>query len=474
MEITINKIKFNQIKNEKLYRFFCYSLIFVVYLNSILNLFSRIQVDVFRTINFFDIGAGILLFTCLYFAGNSIKIILKFETTSIGITLYLFSFFIFDCFVLFLYQKLSFLEIIFLVNLFWFLFFLIKLKSLKAFLPLLVSFVSLRLYFIEYISKLTSNNNIRGDVEAVFFEQARNIYEGSYFISINNYVFEGYPQFLSYIQSTFLGIAGSIDNYIFFSFTSHIVFYLSLLFFIELNISKFHKLMSLGLFSLLLLNSKFIQFLFTTSLMSEGLVSLLSAILIIAVCNNLKNTKQLDYKIFFLLGIMYFSKQFNSSLVLIMTLLVFFIEGRKKVVMLGLSGFVLKELLFLFVFVEVSKDHHIRQMDVTDTILDLLLFRDLQIQNILSIIQNLWMDKPLSILFFIFYFSYIYSKIFTKRFEFKTDLIFTLINLNIIFVFLIYISVWQNMELESPIRYFLSNLHLIIASVLISIESAKK
>ena len=113
-------------------------------------------------------------------------------------------------------------------------------------------------------------------------------------------------------------------------------------------------------------------------------------------------------------------------------------------------------------------------MDVTDTILDLLLFRDLQIQNILSIIQNLWIDKPLSILFFIFYFSYVYSKIFTKRFELKTDLIFILINLNIIFVFLIYISVWQNMELESPIRYFLSNFHLIIASVLISIESAKK
>ena len=439
-----------------------------------MNLFSRIQADVFRTINFFDIGAGILLFTYLYFARNSITIILKFETTSIGITFYLFSFFIFDCFTLFFYQKLSFLEIIFLVNLSWFLFFVFKLKSLKGFLPLLISFISLRLYFIEYMVKLTSNNNILGDVEAVFFEQAKNIYEGSYFISINNYVFEGYPQFLSYIQSIFLGIAGSIDSYIFFSFTSHIVFYLSLLFFIELNISNFHKLISLGLFTLLLLNSEFIQFLFTTSLMSEGLVSLLSAILIIAVCNNLKNTKQLDYKIFFLLGIMYFSKQFNSSLVLIMTLLVFFIEGRKKVVMLGLSGFVLKELLFLFVFVEVSKDHHIRQMDVTDTILDLLLFRDLQIQNILSIIQNLWMDKPLSILFFIFYFSYIYSKIFTKRFEFKTDLIFTLINLNIIFVFLIYISVWQNMELESPIRYFLSNLHLIIASVLISIESAKK
>jgi hypothetical protein len=156
-----------------------------------------------------------------------------------------------------------------------------------------------------------------------------------------------------------------------------------------------------------------------------------------------------------------------------MTILVFFITGRNKVVILGFSGVVIKELLFLFVFTDVSKDHHIRQMDVTDTILDLLLFRDLQIQNIFSIIQNLWMDKPLSILFFIFYFSYVYSKIFTKKFELRNDLIFILINLNIIFVFLIYISVWQNMELESPIRYFLNNLHLLISSILISIESAK-
>jgi hypothetical protein len=207
--------------------------------------------------------------------------------------------------------------------------------------------------------------------------------------------------------------------------------------------------------------------------MSEGLVSLFTAILIIAVLNNIKNTRHLDYKIFFLLGVMYFSKQFNSSLVVIMTILVFFITGRNKVVILGFSGVVIKELLFLFVFTDVSKDHHIRQMDVTDTILDLLLFRDLQIQNIFSIIQNLWMDKPLSILFFIFYFSYVYSKIFTKKFELRNDLIFILINLNIIFVFLIYISVWQNMELESPIRYFLNNLHLLISSILISIESAK-
>ena len=461
------------LKEEKLYRFFCYSLVFIIFLNSIFNLLFGNKKNILDEINFFDLIAGFLLFIFLYAVGNSLKYLLKFESVSLGITLYLFSFFIFDCIILFFYQKLSFLEILLVVNLLWFSFFIFKLKSLKNVGLILIPFISLRLYFQEFNSKLTINNNIRGDVEAVFFEQAKNIYESSYFISINNFVFEGYPQFLSYIQAVFLGISSNISTYTFFSFTSHIVFYLSLLFFIELNISNFHKVISVGLFSLLLLNSSFLQFLFSTSLMSEGLVSLFTSILIIAAINNTNNPKGLDYKIFLLLGVMYFSKQFNSTLVVILTLLLFFIKKRNKLILLGLSGVAFKELLHLFVFTEVSKDHHIRQMDLTDTVLDLLLFRDLKIQNIFSILQNLWIDKPLVILFFIFYFSYIYLKKFIKKFELRTDLIFTLINLNIVFVFLIYISVWQNMELESPIRYFLNNLHLLIISILLTIENAK-
>ncbi len=460
-------------KEEKLYRFFCYLLVFIIFLNAIFNILFGDKNNIFDEINFFDIFAGLLLFISLYAVGNSLKNLLRFEYVSLGITFYLFSFFIFDCIILFFYQKLSFLEILLVVNFLWFCLFILKLKSLKNVLSILIPFISLRLYFEEFNSKLTINNNIRGDVEAVFFDQAKNIYESSYFISINNFVFEGYPQFISYIQAIFLGITSNISTYNFFSFTSHIVFYLSLLFFIELNLSNFHKIISVGLFSILLLNSSFLQFLFSTSLMSEGLVSLFTAILIITAINNTNNPKDLDYKIFLLLGVMYFSKQFNSTLIVILTLFLFLFKGRNKIILLGLSGIALKEFLFLFVFSEISKDHHIRQMDIQDTVLDLLLFRDLKIQNIFSIIQNLWIDKPLAILFFIFYFSFIYSKIFIKKFELQTDLIFILININIVFVFLIYISVWQNMELESPIRYFLNNLHLLIISTLLSIENAK-
>lgn len=405
--------------------------------------------------------------------GNSVKHSLKLESVSLGITYYLFTFFIFDTIVLFFYQKLSFLQILFIVNLLWISFFIFKIRNLKNFLFITIPFISLRIFFNEFNSQFTINKNIRGDVEAIFFQQAKNIYEGSYFNSINNYVFEGYPQFLSYIQSIFLGLSSNIETYNFFSFTSHIVFYLTLLFFMELNISNFHKFISITLFSLLLFNSEFLQFLFTASLMSEGLVSLFTAILTISVINNTNNSKELDYKIFLLFGIMYFSKQFNSSLVLITILFLFFMKRRSKIVLFGFSGIVLKELLYLFVFTEVSKDHHIKQIDVPDTIFDLLLFRDLQIQNIFSILQNLWKDKPIVILFFVFYFSYIYSKIFVKKFELQTDLIFILINLNIVFVFLIYISVWQNMELESPIRYFMNYLHLLVISIFLVIEKTK-
>ena len=479
IEIAISKKTFKLdelFKEEKLYRFSCYLLFLIICLNSVFNIIQKNRVEILSNINFFDLTTGILLFIFLYLIGSLVKEVLQFDSVSLGVTSYLFSFFITDSLILFFYQKLTFSKILILVNLLWLTFFIFKLKNFKSILQIFLSLALLRLYFDFFISNLTINNNIRGDVEAIFFNQAKNIYEGSYFNSINNYIFEGYPQFLSYIQSIFLGLSTSISEYNFYSFTSHIVFYLSILFFVELKISKFHKFFLIALFSLLLLNSSFLTFLFTTSLMSEGLVSLFTAITVVSVLNNLSSGGNLDYKLFLILGLMYFSKQFNSSLVLLLVILLYFISGKNKAVLFGFSGIALKELLFLFVFTgtEISKDHHIRQIDIADTILDLLLFRDLEVENIFLILKNFWIDKPIVILFFIFYFSYIYSKIFIKKFELQSDLIFLLINLNIIFVFLLYISVWQNMELESPIRYFLSNLHLLMLSIFLKIDKTKK
>ena len=157
-------------KEERLYRFFCYSLVFIIFLNAIFNILFGDKSNSFDEINFFDIFAGLLLFIYLYAVGNSLKNLLRFDNVSLGITFYLFSFFIFDCIILFFYQKLSFLEILLIVNFLWLSVFILKLKSLKNVLSILIPFISLRLFIEEFNSKLTINNNIRGDVEAVFFD----------------------------------------------------------------------------------------------------------------------------------------------------------------------------------------------------------------------------------------------------------------------------------------------------------------
>ena len=85
--------------------------------------------------------------------------------------------------------------------------------------------------FSKIKTNLTTNQNITGDVEAVFYGQSQNIFENSYYFSVNNYVMEGYPQFTSYLQALFLQFAQQNGDYNFYAFTSHIVFYLTILFF---------------------------------------------------------------------------------------------------------------------------------------------------------------------------------------------------------------------------------------------------
>ena len=92
-------------------------------------IFYLVIKNIFGEINFFDLLAGLLLFLFLYAVGNLLKYLFRFESVSLGITLYLFSFFIFDCIILFFYQKLTFLEVLLVVNLLWFSFFVFKLKS---------------------------------------------------------------------------------------------------------------------------------------------------------------------------------------------------------------------------------------------------------------------------------------------------------------------------------------------------------
>jgi len=106
----------------------------------------------------------------------------------------------------------------------------------------------------------------------------------------------------------------------------------------------------------------------------------------------------------------------------------------------------------------LEQDHHIRQIDIQDTFFDLLLFRDLRIENILYIFKNLYKDKPLTLVLFLAFAIFLFN---FKKNNFELNYYFFIITTNIGLILLLYISVWRTMELESPIRFIL-NLYLLI------------
>lgn len=443
-------------------------LILILLLNSLINLFNyKLE------INFFDLSSGLFLFLFLYTVGKLLNKTLNLKSISAAILLYLLSFFVFDLAILFFIKSYSFSTLFLFVNLFWFLFLILNLDRKIEIIKPVASLIVLKYFFLQFKSNLTFNQNIIGDVEAVFFSQSKNIYENSYYFSVNNYVMEGYPQLTSYIQSLFFQFVQQNGEYNFYSFTSHIIFYLSILFFLELNLKLINKITLIIVFSLLILNSGWLQFLITTSLMSEGIVSLFTSIGVYYLLNNIfKSKESFSSLIFcFLLGTLYFLKQFNSIIFLFLIILLFLFDNKNKSIPFLFSGVIIKELLYMFVFVDIGKDHHIRQIDLSDTILDLLLLRDLDLMNIYLILKNLLIDKPLTILVVVFFTTIFLNSKKDKTF-FSTNLAyFMIINLNFLLIIALYISVWQNMELDSPIRYVLNFIHLLLISIISNINN---
>ena len=100
---------------------------------------------------------------------------------------------------------------------------------------------------------------------------------------------------------------------------------------------------------------------------------------------------------------MYLAKQFVSLLSLIAVIYFLFLKETRKFAAFGFFGLILKELSFITVFKNLTKNYHLKQIDLIDTFFDLILFRDLKISNIQTILRNLFLDKPSFLIFVIFF-----------------------------------------------------------------------
>jgi len=439
-------------------------------INFFINLFS-LDTKVID-LNVYDLLSSLFLFLFLFSIGYSFKNYNYRFTITFGIITYLISFFVFESIILFFNTASSLQTNFIVINIIWLLFFGIQLKNKRLILFILSSYLVLLSFNNYFYDFLSINLNISGDVKDVFLSNVTNIYDQSYYYSIINPTMSGYPQFISYLDALIFKIAINGERYVFVSSTTFVYYWLFGLMFYELSLKKKNKLLLLFIFSILILNSQWLQFLFTTSLMSERVVIyIFSGILICLFQQKEKYIKEINL-IFLLLGFVYLTKQFFSSIILILFFAFIIIYGKSSLLLL--FAFLLKNLTYLSYFKGVPRDHHIRQIDFADTVLDLLLLRDLELSNFLIILKNIFIDKPVTYLLLITLLVTILYLLNTKKLSFEMNVYIFSSFLNFLLVIFLYISVWKNMELESPVRYIYNFIPLYMIIIYKFIEIAEE
>jgi hypothetical protein len=417
----------------------------------------------------YDLISTLLLFLFLFSIGYCFRLIHINMTVTIGIIAYLFSFYILEIATLFFYKNMNIHITFVATNLLWFIYYLIYLNQ-KKMLGLIIFFYTAMVYFNNfYFNLMTINANIEMDVLNVFFPHTIDIYQNSYLFSMNNTDMLGYPQFMSYIDAMLFKISIGLESYSFVISNSLVFSLLTLMILFELKITIKNKLLVSLLFLTLLVNSEWLQFLFSTSLMSERIAGYLLAGILSTLFTIEKPSYQEKSFIFTLLGFIYLTKQFFSIVVLILFIFFYINKNYKKGSIFIFVSFLINQIVYSTYLSNIPKDHHIRQIDIKDTILDLLLFRDLNLSNLLGILRNLFIDKPMTYFLIIVMSLFLILKIKNKD-NFEINIYFLSTILNFLLIFVLYISAWREMELESPIRYIYSFLPMYLIMIPISLE----
>ena len=98
------------------------------------------------------------------------------------------------------------------------------------------------------------------------------------------------------------------------------------------------------------------------------------------------------------MGLLYFSKQFISTLSVLVIL--YYLINKKQTICTSRNNWnILKEISYLTYFKDINKNFHFREFDFLDTLLDLILLRDVILSNVFTILKNLSVDIPLTLIF---------------------------------------------------------------------------
>ena len=458
------------------------NLVFLFFLpiigNFLINLISNNfieRIEKFDILNFFS---TILLFYILKLIGEISSKTFNLPMVSTGILFYFFGIFFTNNVFIFITRNFSFSTFFIFYNIIFFAYLLTKNKKsneiIKLFLLVIINFIYNSIFF----EKFNLKNFVKGDVEYLWFPMAKNIYNENYYYSLTNPIIEGYTQLISYTQAVVLKINLNLESFTYVKSTTNIFFYLTLLLFFELNMSKKNKILLGATYTSLVINSDWLNYLFLNSLMGEGWVNYFFCVGFVSIFKvlNDNSTTKLTLKVMFLLfGILYFSKQFISLLVVIIILSFLFYKKVRTYAFYSIIPFLFNEINLITTIKSTKRDAYIISFDYFDTINDLLTNTNLKLNNILIITLNLLKDIPVTYLITVFILSFFFYILKTNKYEYEYICAFVVFLINLLLILILYISVWRNQpEMESPIRYILNLFNLVLIYSFIYLEKLEK
>ena len=142
-------------------------------------------------------------------------------------------------------------------------------KYIDIFL-LSIIYTILRIYNNLFLVNLLNKNDFKElntDVTVQWLPIAESIYQEGYYFAFTNNIIENQSLLPSYIQTLIFKINFNLSIFEFIQPNSYLVVFLTILIFIDLEISKKNKTLTIGIFLILIINNEWLFYLISNSLM---------------------------------------------------------------------------------------------------------------------------------------------------------------------------------------------------------------
>ena len=389
----------------------------------------------------------------LYQIGIKIKKYLNLSYVGTGIVIFLTSFFIFDKTFLFLLKNISSNISFFIVISLWLIFFIYK--NYKDIYPLtlyyLIFFLSQRI--LTNYFKLSESEFLTSDEKYFWLPVSRNIYEFNLYEALLNNPLPSYGLMVGHVHATLNRFFSYSESFLYYPAYKNVLFFLTVYFIFELDANKASKVIGSLIFLVIVLTSDWFTYLFFNSLLAESISSYFFGLLFLEIFKNKNNIQNI---VFFSLGFLYFSKQFISLFaILIGVYAVVKFNKNVKIYFLIFTGIIIDFLNSLFLKTPITWRMYTDSFRSDATTGE----GGINFQNIINIIQQFLIDRPMSYFIFIVFMIFLY--LFFQSGIYDKDLLLLILT-NTILVFLLYIFVWTNVEYESSYRYLLNIFHIIL------------